>query len=141
MYCFLITIDNSDNRGQVVQLIRGSGSLLDLVEGRDPEIIDGETTFNRYVLKPSLLPAGTPEITAAAWVGINTGVPAVVRNEYSQNSVLWRTVEFGGGAFTRAQMQARILQLARENGCSHGWVLVPGDSLGGDLLSHFVALG
>lgn len=139
MYCFLVTIDNTDNRGAVVQTIKGSGSLLDLVEGRDPEPSD-PTIFNRYVLKPSLLPAGTSEIPCMAWAGINVGVPAVVRNEYSQNSTLWRTVEFGGGTFSRAQMQARVLQFAKESGCDRAWVIVPGNALTGDLVSHFVAV-
>ncbi len=145
-YCFLITIDNSDNRGQVVQTINGSGSILDLVEGRDPEPSD-PTIFNRYVLKSSLLPAGTADIPTVAWVGINTGVPAVVRNVYSQNTTLWRTIEFGGGTFSRAYMQNYLLNYTPTQGCQYGWVIVPGDALTvaaagqpGDLLSKFVQL-
>lgn len=139
-HAFLITIDDADNRGQVVQLIKGSGSILDLVEGTDAEVVGSETIYNRYILKPSLLPVGTPQITARGWCGINVGVPAVVRNEYSQNSALWRTAEFNGGTFTRAFMQARIRQWAAEEGITYVWVLIPGDSLVGDLLSKFVAI-
>lgn len=137
----MITIDNADARGQVVQLIKGAGSVLDLVEGVDAEVIGSETIFNRWRLKQSLLPAGTPEITARAWMGLNVGVPAVVRNEYSQNSTLWRTAEFNGGTFDRAYMQARIKQYAREEGITHYWQITPGQSLTGDLLSKFVAIG
>lgn len=143
MYAFLITVDNTDSRGNVVQLIKGSGSILDLVDGADPEVVGNETIFNSYRLKQSLLPAGTPPIKARAWMGINTGVPAVVRNEYSQNVALWRTYEFNnnGASTTRAFLQARILQLAREEGCTHYWQLIPGQSLAGDLLSKFVPIG
>lgn len=140
-HAFLITVDNNDSRGQVVQLIKGSGSILDKVEGRDQEDIQGEVIFNRWVLKPSLLPGGTPELTARAWMGLNVGVPAVVRNEYSQNTALWRTAEFNGGTFDRAFMQARIKQWAKEEGITHYWQLIPGDSLTGDLLSKFVPIG
>lgn len=140
-YAFLLTIDNGDSRGNVVQTIRGAGSLLDLVEGRDAEVIGSETIYNRYVLKPSLLPGGTPEITCVAWVGINVGVPAVVRNEYSQNTALWRTIEFGGGTFTRAWMQREINNNAIYSGSTHGWQIIPGDVLtGGSLLAHFQPL-
>jgi hypothetical protein len=140
-HAFLITIDNSDSRGQVVQLIKGSGSVLDKIEGTDQEDIQGEVIFNRYILKPSLLPVGTPEITARGWCGINVGVPAVVRNEFSNNTAFWRSAEFNGGTFDRTFMQARIRQWAKEEGITHVWVLIPGDSLTGDLLSKFVPIG
>lgn len=136
-YAFLVTIDNTDNRAAVVKLIKGANSLLDLVEGRDPEPTD-PTVFNRYVLKPSLV--GGQELPCEAWIGINTGVPAVVRNEFSQDTALWRSVEFGNIVIDRAGMQARILQLALQNGCTFGWTLIPGDALTGNLLAHFVAL-
>jgi hypothetical protein len=141
-YAFLLTIDNTDSRNNVIGTIRGNGSLLDLVEGRDQESSGGDTWFNRYVLKPSLLPAGTPEIAAVAFVGINAGVPAVVRNEYSQNSILWRTVEFRGytPAVGRQFMQDYLRNLAHQNGATHIWHIIPGDSLSGDLLSHFTPI-
>ena len=140
-YGILLTIDSTDSRNAVVGTIRGNGSLLDLVEGRDPEPTD-PSIFNRYVLKPSLLPAGTPEIPAGAYVGINAGVPAVVRNEYSQNTALWRTVEFRGytPAVDRAFMQNYLRDMAGFDGVTHIWEIIPGQSLGGDLLSHFVPI-
>jgi hypothetical protein len=139
MYAFLLTIDDGDRRNDVIATIRGAGSLLELVEGRDVEPTD-PTVFNRYVLKPSLLPVGTPETPALAFVGINAGVPAVVRNEYSQNTIFWRTVEFRGytPTATRQFMQDQLERFASEAGASHIWHIVPGDSLGGNLLSHFV---
>jgi hypothetical protein len=147
-YAFIVTIDNTDNRADVVKTIKGNNSILDLVEGRDAEVIGTETVFNRYVLKPSLLPAGSAEIDAVAWVGINSGVPAVVRNEYSQNTTLWRTIEFGTvNTFTRAQMQAILLRNVWDNGIVKYWPIIPGDTLtvpaagqAGDLLSKFVAV-
>lgn len=141
-YGFLITIDSTDKRGDVVGTIRGNGSILDLVEGRDPETDGTDTWYNRYVLKPSLLPPGTPEIPCQARVGINAGVPAVVRNEYSQNSTLWYTMQFSGynPPATRAYMQQRLRQEAGYSGVTHIWEIVPGDVLTGDLLSHFVPL-
>lgn len=145
--CMLVTIDAADNRANVVKTIKGNNSLLDLIEGRDPETAGTETWFNRYILKPSLLPVGTPEIPVEAGVGINATVPAVVRNEYSQDIVLWWTVEFGGGTFDRAYMQNYLRNHAKINrGCSHYWQIVPGDTLtvsaagqAGDLLSKFVS--
>jgi len=137
-YVFLVTIDSTDNQGAVIQTIRGSGSLLDLVEGRDPEPSD-PTIFNRYVLKPSLV--GGAEIPCLGWVGINKDVPAVVRNEYSQNATLWRTVEFGLQNFTRPYMQNYLATLAATQSATHGWHIIPGDNLtSGDLLSKFVPL-
>lgn len=140
-YVFLLTIDSGDSRNNVIGTIRGNGSLLDLIEGRDPETSGSETWFNRYVLKPSLI-AGAPEIPTEAWVGINAGVPAVVRNEYSQNTAFWRTVEFRGysPAATRAFMQASLRRFAAENGATHIWEIVPGEALTGDLISHFVPI-
>jgi hypothetical protein len=140
MYALIITIDNADARNAVIGTIRGSGSVLDLIEGRDQEPGTNPPIYNRYVLKPSLLPNGTPEIPAVGWVGLNTGVPAVVRNEYSQNSAFWRTVEFGSVSYDRAQMLIRMRQLAVENGATHAWEIIPGQSLTGDLLSKFTAL-
>jgi hypothetical protein len=140
-YAFLLTIDSGDSRNSVIGTIRGNGSVLDLVEGRDQEGTGGDIVFNRYVLKPSLVTGGA-EIPAEAWVGINAGVPAVVRNEYSQNSTLWRTVEFRGytPAVDRTYMQARLRQFAAESGATHIWEIIPGQSLAGDLLSHFVPI-
>ena len=143
MYAMIVTIISADKRGDVVGTIRGAGSILDLVEGRDPEPSD-PTIFNRYVLKPSLLPVGTPEIPCVAFVGINADVPAVVRNEYSQNSALWRTVEFNGynPPIDRAFMQNYLKNLAVQNSCDHGWQIIPGDTLTGitNLLTKFVAI-
>jgi hypothetical protein len=139
-HAIIVTVDNTDSRGQVVQLIKGAGSILDFFEGRDPEPSD-PTVFNRWVLKPSLLPNGTPEITGRAWMGLNTGVPAVVRNEYSQNTTLWRTIDFNGGAFTRDFMLFRLKQEAGFEGVTHFWHVIPGQSLAGDLLSKFVPIG
>jgi hypothetical protein len=141
-YAFLLTIDSTDSRQNVIGTIRGNGSLLDLIEGRDPETAGNETWFNRYVLKPSLLPVGTPEIPTIAFVGINAGVPAVVRNEYSQNTAFWRTVEFRGytPAATRQFMQDYLKNLAWQDGATHYWHIVPGDSLSGDLPAHFVPI-
>lgn len=142
MYAFLITVDSTDARNQVVQLIKGNNSILDLVEGAgayqagDPP----ETIYEYFILKPSLLPAGTPQIKARAWMALNAGVPAVVKNEYSQNSALWRTIDFNGIAVTRDFMNLRIRQEAGFEGCTHVWVLRPGDSLAGDLLSKFVPI-
>jgi hypothetical protein len=139
-YAFLVTIDEADSRADVIKTIRGANSILDLVEGRDPEPSD-PSIFNRWVLKPSLLPAGTPEIPACGWVALNTNTPAVVRNEYSQNSTFWRTYT---STFDRGTMQARIRQFSMESGATDGWVIIPGDSLNvaaagqaGDLLSKF----
>ncbi len=141
-YAFLLTIDSTDSRNNVIGTIRGNGSLLDLIEGRDQESSGGDTWFNRFVLDPSLLPPGTPELNAVAFVGINAGVPAVVRNEYSQNTALWRTVEFRGYTppATRQFMQDYLRNLAGFEGVTHYWQIVPGDDLGGDLLSHFVPI-
>ncbi len=148
-YCFLLTIDSSDSRANVIKTIRGNGSLLDLIQGVDPEPSD-PSIFNRYILKPSLLPVGTPELAVQGGVGINSSVPAVVRNEYSQDTALWWTLEFFGitPTLTRAQMQTRMINEAYINRlCTHYWQIVPGDSLtvsaagqAGDLLSKFVLL-
>lgn len=146
--CFLITINDTDSRQAVVGTIRGTGSVFDLIEGRDAEPGVNPPLFNRYVLKPSLLPAGTPEITVHAGVMIGATVPAVVRNEYSQDTVLWWTIEIGAGiTLTRAEMQARMRSEAFTNrGCTHYWEIIPGQSLAvaaagqsGDLLSKFIA--
>lgn len=146
--CFLITIDDTDSRNAVIGTIRGSGSVLDLIEGRDPEPGVNPPLYNRYVLKPSLLPAGTPEIEVHGGVMIGATVPAVVRNEYSQDTVLWWTIEIGAGIpLTRAEMQARMRQEAFvERHCTHYWQIIPGQSLSvaaagqpGDLLSKFTA--
>lgn len=141
-YGFLLTIDASDNRGDVVKTIRGTGSLLDLIEGRDQEGPVGDTWFNRYVLKPSLLPAGTPELPTIGWVAINKGVPAVVRNEYSQNSTFWKTVERGTSSapLTRAELQTYLRNLAAQDSVTHYWQIIPGDALTGDLLAHFAPM-
>lgn len=141
-YAFLITIDSTDSRNAVIGTIRGNGSLLDLIEGRDQETAGTDTWFNRYVLKPALLPIGTQELPTIAFVGINQGVPAVVRNEYSQNSTFWRTVEFRGytPAVGRQFMQDYLRIWAAQNSVTHYWQIVPGDNLGGDLLSHFVPI-
>ena len=142
MYGFLLTIDTTDSRNDVVQTIRGNGSMLDLIEGRDEETSGGDTWFNRYVLKPSLLPPGTPEINAIGLIGINRATPGVVKNEFSQNTAFWS----GGFDFqstpqtTRAYMQQRLRQLAGELGVTHIWEIVPGDDLSGDLLSRFVPI-
>jgi hypothetical protein len=142
-HAFLITIDNSDNRGAVVSLIRGAGSVFDLIEERDVTVIGGENVVGRYVLKPSLCPLNDPEYDMQAWVGINAGVPAVVRNEYSQNTILWRTIEFGNVTLTRAQMIAQTKLQMIALGLQFAWELKPGDSLtivGRTLLDKFVAL-
>lgn len=141
-YAFLITIDSTDSRQNVIGTIRGNGSLLDLIEGRDQETSGSDSWFNRYVLKPSLLPAGTPEIPAIGMVGINRATPAVVRNEFSQNSTFWTgTIDFQSTpGTTREFMQQRLRQDAGFLGVTHYWQIVPGDSLSGDLLSHFVPI-
>lgn len=146
--CILVTIDDTDSRNNVIRTIRGAGSILDLVEGRDPEPSD-PSIFNRYVLKPSLLPAGHPEITVQGGVMINADVPAVVRNEYSQDTALWWTIAIGTGQNpTRAEMQQRLRNEAYINRlCTQYWQVVPGDTLTvaaagqpGDLLSKFQPL-
>lgn len=136
---FTITIDSTDTRNDVIRTIRGAGSILDLVEGRD---LDANGVPGRYVLKPSLLPLGTAEIPCKAVVAINQNVPAVVRNEYSNNAALWMTLEFWNTVPTptRTYMQQRLVQLAGEQGASHYWPIIPGDALTGDLLSHFVPI-
>ena len=143
-YAFLVTIDSGDSRNNVIGTIRGNGSILDLVEGRDQEGSGGDTWFNRYVLKPSLIP-GAPEIEAKGYVGINSGVPAVVRNEYSQNTVFWRTVEFRGSVpvVDRAFMQDYLRNMANFDGVTHIWHIVPGVtdlSPGADLRDRFVPI-
>lgn len=146
--CLLITIDETDSRNAVIGTIRGSGSVFDLIEGRDPEPGVNPPLYNRYILKPSLLPAGTPEIHVHGGVMLNSDVPAVVRNEYSQDTTLWWTLELGTGINpTRAEMQARLRFEAQVNRlCTHYWEIVPGQSLAvaaagqpGDLLSKFIA--
>lgn len=146
--CFLITIDDTDSRNAVIGTIRGTGSVFDLIEGRDAEPGVNPPLFNRYVLKPSLLPVGTPEVTVHAGVMLNSDVPAVVRNEYSQDTVLWWTIDLGVGINpTRAEMQQRLRNEAHTNrGCTHYWEIIPGQSLSvaaagqpGDLLSKFTA--
>lgn len=143
-YAFLVTIDSGDSRNNVIGTIRGNGSLLDLVAGRDQETSGGDTWFNRYVLNPALIPAGTPEINVVAYVGINAGVAAVVRNEYSQNTALWRTVEFRGQTpvATRSFMQDYLENLAGFDSVTHVWHIVPGDDMspGADLRQRFVPI-
>lgn len=149
-YVLIITITSADKRGDVVGTIRGTGSVFDLVEGRDPEPSD-PSIFNLYVLKPSLLPPGTllqnPDGTwrnqVQGWVAINTDVPAVVRNEYSQDVTLWRTTTFGSDVsnLTRTQMLNIIKIQAATQGFTHYWHITPGDVLtSGDLLSKFSPL-
>lgn len=147
--CFLITMDDTDSRNNVISVIRGAGSVFDHVEGRDAEPGVNPTLYNRYVLKPSLLPVGTPELSIEGGVMINADVPAVVRNEFSQDTTLWWSLQIGAGQNpTRAEMQGRLkLQAYVNHNCTHYWMITPGDSLvvaaagqPGDLLSKFLPL-
>lgn len=146
-YCFLATIDDVDKRGDVVGMVRGNGSIGDLIVGRDPEPSD-PSIFNRYVLKPSLLPAGSPEVQAFGGMGINTAVPTIIRREIDDLRFFWWSIEPGTNPlYTRPQLQALMLSEARiSRGCTHYWQIVPGDLLtvaaagqAGDLLSKFTA--
>jgi hypothetical protein len=147
--CVLITIDDTDARNAVIGTIRGTGSVYDVIEGIDPEPGVNPPLYNRWRLKQSLLPVGTPQILVEGGVMLNSDVPAVVRNEYSQDTTLWWTVEIGTGQNpTRAEMQQRLRQEAYINrNCTHYWQIVPGDSFSvaaagqpGDLLSKFLPL-
>lgn len=148
-YCFLITIDDTDSRNNVVGTIRGAGSVFSLIVGRNQEPGSNPPIYNKYILDPTLLPVGTPELEVQGGVMINSDVPAVVRNEYSQDTVLWWTIELGVGINpTRAEMQARLRDEARRNRlCTHYWEIIPGASLTvpddptapGNLLSKFTA--
>jgi hypothetical protein len=147
--CLLITMDDTDSRNAVVGTIRGNGSVYDVIEGRDEVPGQNPPLYNRYVLKPSLLPVGHPEIRVEGGVMVNADVPAVVKNEYSQDTTLWWSILIGGGQNpTRAEMQARLRAEAYVNrNCTHYWQIVPGDSLTvaaagqpGDLVSKFLPL-
>lgn len=147
-YCFLATIDDVDKRGDVVGMVRGNGSIGDLIEGRDPETAGNETWFNRYVLKPSLLPAGSPEVRAFGGMGINTNVPNIIRREIDDLRLFWWSIEPGTNPlYTRAQLQVVMISNARNNNCTHYWQIVPGDVLtvaaagqAGDLVSKFLPI-
>lgn len=149
MYGFLVTVNDTDSRNNVIRTIRGTNSILDLIEGRDQETAGQESWFNRFVLKPSLLPVGTPEISIIAGMGIGATVPAVVRNEINDNRVFWWTLEFAASlSLTRQQMQLRMTTEARiSRAITHAWTIIPGDTLTvaaagqpGDLLSKFQLL-
>lgn len=141
-YAFLIAIDDTDIAGPIVQLIKGVGSVLDLIEGRDQETAGNESWFNRYVLKPSLLPVGTPEIRCMCRIAWNTNVPKVLQNQIDSSPGFWAFLEMGasGGPYTRARMFEILRGISESTDvCSHHWDIAPGDNLTGDLLAHFTA--
>lgn len=106
-----------------------SDSVDALLQGVNPSPFD-PTAFEYYRINPTLLPAGTEELIATVWLGIDpVNVSRNVIVELTRQNPAYRQVSFDAGGATREFMVAQLESFALQDGAARRLVTQAGATL------------
>lgn len=132
-YAFLVSVASGDTKANLKTTALALGGVI---AGRDPVSVSEPTTFQRFILANT-----NPEIPVVIVVGVASDVTGPVQQELQNLPPVGVQMIWYGTALTQAQIDAKLLDLARTNiAATAYWRVHAGDTLSGFLPANFTPI-